>query len=111
MTNDRDAVTEKNYRDHLKSLANLIIAEITKDDGDIANCIEECQEAAMNSRWTMMTFQAMSLLQWSKNQNAIFDDDCDPMAGAECMDEIYCRAARHAMVYDLMAVVEEMASE
>lgn len=113
MTNDysEDEVTERSYRQSVKRLAVMLALEIADRGDDISECMDECLQVAADSRWTMMNFQAASLLIWSKNRNAIFDANEEWATGAQSIQEMNHEAAKFAMAQDIMTEVEKSFEE
>jgi hypothetical protein len=100
--------SEQSYRETVELHAREALSR-EKEGEDLFDAIHE---EADGSAWVIYTYRARLVLQYSKNEDAIFDDlGMEGFASADSMAEIYTRAAYSAIRQDIAEKVEELRKE
>jgi hypothetical protein len=100
--------SQSDYDAAVEQIATEIIDEV-KDAGSINKAREQAydliHENVDSSRWVFVTYGARKTLEYSKNEDAIFEQG-DGLGSVRSMSDAYTQAAFWAMYADVQAELE-----
>ena len=95
--NEYENATERAYWRSVRDIADEIVAE--HRDGDEHDAVHE---AVDGTDWVIYTWRCLKVLQYSRNDDAIFDVmGREAFSGCDSMGEVYMRAAFCALYQDV----------
>lgn len=104
--------SEQNYRASVAEIAKECFNEAVADAGPDKDRIRDeafdrVHEAVDGSYWIIYTHAALKVLQYSRNDDAIFEEG-DGLHGANSMSDVYTQAAFWAMRADVVSELEDL---
>lgn len=103
-----DFATEQEYWADVTRIAEDVYErEVAGDDRH-----DVIHEEVDSSQWVIYTARAMRVLQYSSNDDAIFEEmGSDAMNGVNAMSEVYTRAAYYALARDVNDYIDNNEDE
>ena len=101
-----DMTTEADYRDSVTTYAKLALSR-SRDGEELSDVIHEIVDS---SCWVIYTWRARLVCQWSKNEDAFFDENGNLVQATNAC-ELWQSIAFWALRADVTQAVDELADE